>query len=79
MYKSSFTAGVSVSESLVGKQQLEGDKFSSPGEGSHSLLLLLNLGAERPEGEATGKVMQDLLKSGYVHQCATDTINVNFK
>lgn len=58
-------------------QAAAGEKFCSPGEGSHSLLLLLNLG-ERPEGEATEKVMQDLLKSGYVHYCVIDTINVNF-
>lgn len=68
-----------MSVSLVGKQQLEGDKFCSPGEGSHSLLLLLNLEAERPKGEATEKFMQDLLRSYYVHQCAIDTINVNLK
>lgn len=77
--KASFTAGGSVSKSLVGKQQLEGDKLSSPGEGSRSLLILLNLGAWRPKAVATKKFMQELLKSDYVHQCAVDIINVKLK
>lgn len=34
-----------LSQSQIGKQQPEGDKLRSPGEGSRSLLILLNLGA----------------------------------
>lgn len=73
----SFTAGVTVPQSLVRKQQLEGDEFCLPGEGSRSLLILLNFGIWRPEGvAATEKFVQELLKSDYVHHYAIDTINV---